>query len=239
MGMRLVLLSVVLKEHVMKAFKALTSLLLIVATIGCNKTDKRIEVTERLARGQSVYMGITDNSHENLNVNSSGQWGNIVGGYDMDTNFFNNQVRGLMTATMPESRIGTVSSVAGPSSGVKFQGGVRATFAGNVVSNVDLPSAQLRIAIWDSFAGSEVGGKIITEYAIHLFGAEGIAQGNTIDLSFSDAYGSIRLAGTITGGIIQGTVTFQNKTNPYMSTLPQGGKLGNFTIAVCDFFNCI
>ncbi|OQW51543.1 MAG: hypothetical protein A4S09_09945 [Proteobacteria bacterium SG_bin7] len=220
-------------------FKVLGLLLVLVSGIACDKSAKRIEVTQRLARGQSVYMNIVDDQMGLLNVNNSGFWGDVTGNVSLSPEQFNTQWRGLMSATLTPDKMGNVSSYAGGHSGVRLQGGIRASFSGGMISNVDLPTAQIRIAIWDSIAGTaDSNGKIIPEYPIHLIGATGVAAGNQVNLTFSDAYGSISIAGTIQGGLFQGSISFQNLVNLSGGTYPQSGPLGNITINVCDFFVC-
>lgn len=222
-------------------FKILGLLLILVSGLACDKSQKRLEVTQRLARGQSVYMNIVDDQIGLLNVNNSGYWGDITGNVSLNPTQFNDQWRGLMSATLiptPQA-MGTVSSYSGTQSGVRIQGGIRASFAGGMISNVDLPTAQIRIAIWDSLAGTtDSGGKIIPEYPIHMIGATGVAAGNQVSLTFSDAYGSISIAGTINAGLFQGNMSYQNLVNLSGGSLPQNGPLGNITVNVCDFFVC-
>lgn len=222
-------------------FKILGLFLVLISGIACDKSQKRLEVTQRLARGQSVYMNIVDDQIGLLNVNKSGYWGDITGNTALTPDQFNSQWQGLMSATLPPTpqSMGNVSSFAGGQSGVRIQGGIRASFAGGMISNVDLGTAQIRIAIWDSLAGTtDAGGKIIPEYPIHMIGATGMAAGNQVNLTFSDAYGSISIAGVIQGGLFQGNISFQNLVNLSGGALPQSGPLGAITINVCDFFVC-
>lgn len=211
----------------------------LIALVGCDKSSKRIEVTQRLARGQSVYMNIVDDQIGLLNVNNTGFWGDVTGNIYLTPEQFNSQVKGLMSATLPPQQIGEVSSYAGMASGVRIQGGVRASFVNGMISNVDLVSAQIRMAIWDTKAGTTDGsGKIIPEYPIHMIGATGSAGGNQVNLTFNDAYGTISVGGVIQGGLFQGQISFNNRVNMSGGTLPNSGSLGGFTINVCDFFVC-
>lgn len=222
-------------------FGILGLLLVLITGTACDKSAKRLEVTQRLARGQSVYMNIVDDQIGLLNVNNSGFWGDVTGNVSLTPTQFNDQWRGLMSATLPPTpdKIGTVSSYAGTNSGVRIQGGIRALYNGGGITNADLPTAQLRIAIWDSLAGTtDGGGKIIPEYPIHMIGATGVAAGQTVNLTFSDAYGSISVSGNIVGGLFQGKMFFKNFVNQNGNSLPNEGLLGHITINVCDFFVC-
>ncbi len=210
----------------------------LIGSLGCDKSNKRIELTQRLARGQSVYMNIVDDQIGLLNVNNTGYWGDVTGpscGLSQQT--FNDAAKGLMSATLPPNQIGEISSFAGTASGVRIQGGVRASFINGAISNVDLNSAQIRVAIWDTKAGTQDGdGKIIPEYPIYMVGARGAAGGNQVNLTFTDAYGTITIGGVINGGLYQGTISYQNFV--HLSQYPQSSLLGCFTINVCDFFVC-
>lgn len=213
--------------------------IVLIGLTGCDKSAKRLEVTQRLARGQSVYMNIVDDQIGLLNVNNSGYWGDVTGNIYLTPDQFNVQAKGLMSATLPPQQIGEVASYAGMTSGMRIQGGVRASFANGMISNVDLAAAQIRIAIWDTKAGTtDGGGKIIPEYPIHMIGANGSAAGNQVNLTFTDAYGTITVGGVIQGGLFQGQLSFNNFVNLSGGSLPNSGSLGGFTINVCDFFVC-
>jgi hypothetical protein len=225
-------------KNVTTQMKIFGLLMVIISGIACDKSAKRLEVTQRLARGQSVYMNIVDDQIGVLNINNTGYWGDVTGApANLNQTQFEAQWKGLMAATMNPNQIGTISSFAGTKQGVHIQGGIR--YNGAAISAADLATAQIRIAVWDSLAGTTDGsGKIIPEYPIHMIGAQGSVVGGVVQLTFADAYGTITLGGYITGGLLQGTLSFQNFTNPTGGALPNSGPLGAFTINVCDFFIC-
>ncbi len=224
----------------MKKLTTLSLLLLVlVTTVGCNKSEKREVVTKRLARGQSAYANIVDGMVGQLNVNNSGQWGYITAPSSWNPSSFDAEVKGLMSATLPFAEMGTVEAFAGGRTGVMFQGAIRATVTAAGVTNADLSSAMLRVAIWDSLAGTnDASGKLIPEYPIDMIGATGMANGQNINLTFADNFGTITFVGQIIGNRFEGDVRYNNLVSAEPSMAPKVSNLGRFSIIACDFFVC-
>ena len=216
-----------------------TILMTLFLSTACSKSDKRQTLTHRLARGQSAYTNIAQGMVDQLNLNNSGQWGYITSDPSWGPGAFSDVVRGLMSATLTESEMGTVDPLAGTKTGVMFQGAVKATVTSGAITNIDQATAALRLVIWDSLAGtSDKNGKIIPEYPIDMIGATVQANGLNLDLTFRDNYGTIRFYGNVIGGRFEGSVYYQNMVNANVGLLPIQQQLGKFSIVACDFFIC-
>ncbi len=175
-----------------------------------------------------------------LNLNDSGQWDYITSEPSWQPDSFNTQVRRLMSATMPDSEMDTVESLAGGRTGAMFQGAVRATVTIGAITNIDLATASLRMVIWDSLAGTkDKDGKIIPEYPIDMIGATSTSNGLNINLTFTDPYGTITFVGNVIGARFEGSVLFNTVINANPGVLPYASQqLGKFSIVACDFFIC-
>ncbi|MDZ4660799.1 MAG: hypothetical protein SGJ18_04195 [Pseudomonadota bacterium] len=216
-----------------------TLLLTLFLGAACSKSNKRQTLTQRLARGQSAYTNIAQGMVGQLNLNNSGQWGYVTSEPTWQHGFFNTQVQGLMSATVPLSEMGTVDPLAGQKTGVMFQGAVKATVTSGAITNIDLATASLRLVVWDSLAGtSDRDGKIIPEYPIDMIGASSQSNGLNVNLTFSDNYGNIQFIGNVMGARFEGSVFYQNWVSADPG-LPKGyQQLGKFSIVACDFFIC-
>ncbi|PIS11538.1 MAG: hypothetical protein COT73_03485 [Bdellovibrio sp. CG10_big_fil_rev_8_21_14_0_10_47_8] len=60
------------------------------------------------------------------------------------------------------------------------------------------------------------------------------ANGNNVQLTFADSYGSIRIVGAVSGNTFSGSVSFQNNQAGYMGQT--SGTLGTFNIPFNSFF---
>ncbi len=220
----------------MKNYLAVTLLILSTFLMACSKTDRRIEFSERLVRGESIYTNIVGGSVELLDINSSGNWGVVVN-RNLTADSYQDMVHGFLSAQMPRARMGLITGTGGNAS-VQMQGAVRAVINGNTVQNIDYSTARIRVVIWDSLAGTnDSNGKIIPEIPVNILGATP-AGGGPYDMIFNDGrYGSISISGaTVSGGVFQGNLNYQNLIS--VDGITRSGTLGYFTIQVCDFFIC-
>ncbi|MCB0367200.1 MAG: hypothetical protein H6624_05855 [Bdellovibrionaceae bacterium] len=216
-----------------------------VAVSGCGKKDKRQSIRSgRNARGPSeiVNRGAVDQHGQPVKFNpvSGTTWGEIVGSPE---DAFRDAVYYFVSATVDPAEFGYVSGQPGQDTGVRFWGRVETESSfttGPSNQRIRGETAELRVSIWDSFAGQTDGaGNVIPEYPIHIRGAaDGYVNGNQAVITFSDAYGSITLEGTIGNDYFHGVVKFDNKQ--YWDGVAPGatGTLGNFYVATCGFFNC-
>ncbi|MCC7404520.1 MAG: hypothetical protein IT288_09005 [Bdellovibrionales bacterium] len=218
---------------------------LTVAVVGCGKKDKKQSIRSgRNARGPSelVNRGAVNNNGQPIRFTpgSGTTWGEIVGSPE---DAFRDAVYYFVSATVDPAEFGYVSGQPGQDTGVRFWGSVETEGSfrsGTANQRIRRETAELRISIWDSFAGQTDGaGNVIPEYPIHIRGAtDGYVNGNRAVVTFSDAFGSITLDGSISGDYFSGTVKFDNRQ--YWDGVAPGatGTLGNFYVSTCGFFRC-
>ncbi len=73
-------------------------------------------------------------------------------------------------------------------------------------------------------------------------GASGWIENGMANIAFTDDYGTIRLAGYVSGGQFSGQIMYENDylvlSNGGISTPGASGSIGSFSIPVCSVFNC-
>ncbi len=219
----------------------------------CGKKEKKEPISLRGARG-----GVSDTgSMPTAGGGSTGgtyqpasgkTWGEITRG-SFTQNQFNDFVRYFTSATLDlyadPSEIGYVSGDSNQSTGIRFWGQVATQTAFNPTASVSTQitsaSSELRIVIWDSYAGQkDASGQTIPEYPVHIKGnASGSINGNQATITFNQpGFGSIKLQGTFDQNTFQGWASFDNET--YWDGQKPGAAnyLGQFRVSTCGFFNC-
>lgn len=218
---------------------------LVFGLAACAKKDKRQRISVgRDARGPSEVnqRGATDQNGQPIKfdpVNGT-SWGEITGS---PQNLFEEAVRYLVSASIDPKELGSVSGQSGQNTGVRFWGVVETESSftqGPSRQAIRLNTAELRITIWDSFAGqTDSAGNVIPEYPIHFHGAaEGYVDGTRAVLTFSDSLGKIILDGTISKDYFQGAIRFDNVQYWDGRTPGAEGTIGSFKVPTCGFFKC-
>lgn len=165
-------------------------------------------------------------------------WGAIFAGSLLSMEDFDYNLHDFVANIMSPTDLGYVSGNYTDSTGVRFWGYVEPSSGvlnPNGMSNVTINStrAELRIVIWDSYAGQvDSSGELITEVPVHIRGgASGSITGNYATIRFTDKLGFIELSGYFDTNYFHGTVWFDN-TNGYANYM------GEFAVATCAFFRC-
>lgn len=146
---------------------------------------------------------------------------------------FENQVKGLLSATTSPYEIGTISGQGNAATGVRFNGVLKLDAAGNVIG----AQTQIKITVYDSIWQANQTQANLIEIVFNTTKGSTIAgQFNTASgdgyLSLKDAYGEIRFTGKIDAQNFSGTVAYQNTTSVLGGT-PASGTLGQFFIQRC------
>lgn len=205
------------------------------------KGDKKGSVrTGRAGRGMSNEVNSGQRTAPFVGQQSvtTGQvWSSLYGGSLLSDQDFNWNLQDFVAATMDPSQMGYVSSQENATTGIRFHGRAQTSTVFNpnmnMNANIVAQNSELRIVIWDSFAGhNDSTGELITEIPVHMVGtATGEVVGRTARVRFSDSYGWIELYGTFDGQYFRGNAFFDN-TNGYANYL------GMFAIPTCSFFRC-
>lgn len=227
--------------------KAAVALLLILAAFmsACQgKKNQQQAIHQRCARGGC---GNITGDPSSGGVDSQGlkygtAWGQIWR-QNLSQNQFYSAVQGLVSSTIDPYSLGAVSGDVNQNTGVWFWGDVRMAQGffnpnGNQSAQINGAVAELRIVIWDSFAGQTVNGARVPEYPIHIRGASGTVQGNQASIIFQDGYGQIRLDGTYNANYFSGTISYANSRRYDGSTPGATSSLGSFYVPTCGFFRC-
>lgn len=202
--------------------------------------------------GSTGDTGTVTGSGEVIGGTSNTTWGQMHKGNATQAQFYEG-LEGLVSANINSygdpSELGYVSGDVDQNTGVWFWGDVRTTSGyfnpqGNQSAQIETSSAELRIVVWDAYAGkTDAAGNVIPEYPIHIRGASrGYISGKNVTLRFEDDYGYIELVGTYDSNYYSGTVSYQNKVF-WDGGIRQGvrgakGVLGYFYVETCGFFRC-
>jgi hypothetical protein len=220
----------------------------------CGKKEKKEPISLRGARGPVSDAGAvptsgTGSTPGTYQPASGKTWGEITRGTFYTQNQFNDLVRYFTSATLnlyadpPE--IGFVSGDSNQSTGIRFWGQVATTTAFNPTASVSAQvsgaSSELRIVIWDAYAGqTNAAGQTIPEYPVHIKGnATGTISGNHAIITFNQpGYGTITLDGTFDQNNFQGWARFANEIFWDGQKPGAANYLGQFRVSTCGFFNC-
>lgn len=166
-------------------------------------------------RGGAIVSGGSSTLPTNTATCSNGQAG--TGTLSTTTN----AVLALVSATISPQSFGNICKV-------NFSAVLQFDSAGNIVPS----GSTVLIQIVDDWVGQVLNGKTIAPYEIEFTNAaSGVYNraSGAFQATFSDAYGSFILTGTVSGATATGSVYFQN-TVAVDGYSPVGGQLGTFTI---------
>ena len=206
--------------------------------LGCSKQDGAVPVgTGRDARA----VGTAGVAIAGAGISLNG-WVIAPGG---EQSLFQESVGGLISATVPESSLGYVSSSASGGTGVFLGGKVELQSgvynSGSSANSTIRTDSKLMVAVYDEFVGrpDPQTGKPVPAFVLAFAKAEGSVQGTHAVLKFiDDTYGWIQLDGYISGTTFQGEFKYWNYVL-YDGTKPgYNGTLGQFQIPACQFFRC-
>ncbi len=224
--------------------------LLGLTAVGCGSKDKRQEIRH----GRTDRAGPPDSTAA-LPPSSDQQPGTglvgIVIGSPQEA--FTQAVRALVSSTLPPDQLGFVSGQANQDTGIVFAGfieleGGPLSQASGQQRAVVTGQSNLKISIWDSFAGQTYQDErgqtqYIPEYAIGFSSAQsGSVSGRNARITFADQYGSITLVGQFDGddlcqSVFWGDLEFHNSTH-VEGLSPFRGVVGDFYIYAADLFRC-
>lgn len=203
--------------------------------------------------GDTQNPGTNQNPAETISGGTqSTLWGQIHKGSYSQTQFYDG-VKGFVSANINSygepSELGHVSGDIDQNTGVWFWGDVRTQSGyfnpnGSQSAQLDLTTAELRIVVWDSYAGqTDSAGQVITEYPVHIRGAtRGWVSGNQVTVRFEDSYGWVELVGEYDANYYSGYVQYSNNTfwdgGTRDGVSGARGVMGYFYVPTCGFFRC-
>jgi hypothetical protein len=174
----------------------------------------------------------------NNSANASTQWAQLVN--NSGDQFFDQQ---LYTFTLPmldgadaSQQLGYVSASPGQSTGVWFWGQavINSTNGSSTYGTLDSSKAKIHVEIWDDktlqgalpvviHIGSDLNGFV---------SATGTVNGSSVQMTFTDGYGSVGLSGTYNSQYFSGTMYYSNGGGGQFTPI------GTFQVATCGFFVC-
>jgi hypothetical protein len=142
---------------------------------------------------------------------------------------FENRVKAFLSATTLPDDVGSISSSPTDSStGVRFQTTIKLDASGRVVGN----QSKITITIYDSLVASQGLDPIAVSISSASAGQFNVQTGQGY-VTFKDAYGEVRLDGTVNNQNFAGTVSFTNYTTVVQNAAVSSGPLGQFSIVTC------
>ncbi len=235
-----------------RIFMVLTLILMALPIVNCApKGDKKSSVrVGRTARGYSDAVNAGTRQVPSAGENYDGgqssvgigkSWGGVYIDQQnqwVNTDYlFNENVHDFVAAHMNPQDLGSVSGQMNATTGIRFWAtastGQPVNPNGNNNISINGEGSELRIVIWDSYAGYiDSNGELITEVPVHIRGtAWGNVTGNRAVIRFQDQYGWIELNGQFDSNYFQGTMFFDN-------TNGAANYLGRFYVPTCGFFRC-
>ncbi len=174
---------------------------------------------------------VNPNPNQQPNLNNGTGYNNIGSQWvylqALDYNSFLISLKGLVSASMDPSGLGSISNYGD----VALIGYIDM----NQQYSINAANSRFRLEIWDDYAQSGSASAIalsfnsLSNYSVN---------GNQINLVFQDAYGQIFINGQLGGGDFYGTVSFKNSKSFDGSTTMASGTLGTFKVPYCGFFRC-
>ena len=204
--------------------KKLTILIALVLLGACTPKKQGVK-----ANTSNVSIAGISLSSQCGNVTTLAERGSI---FDNSAFDFETKVKGLLSAFLQPSEVGTVSGFqANP--GVRFSGKIKLDGNGAVVG----AQSNVQIQVEDSFFLFQ-GNKIIEMKFSQSATSSLTGQFNTSNgqgsLILQDEYGQIKFDGTIDAQKFSGTMSFQN-TKTVVGGAPASGTLGQFWVSTCGF----
>ncbi|RYZ66382.1 MAG: hypothetical protein EOP05_19215 [Proteobacteria bacterium] len=144
----------------------------------------------------------------------------------------------LLEGQVARDYVGAVSRSASDGTGVfiggkvELENGQRIGVSNGVVSVA--ANSELLIAVYDSYYTQQGLDPIPP---IYLKKASGMVNGNSADITFSDAYGTIRLFGQFNNQTFEGTFSYDT-LRTFDGKKGWNGTLGRFKIPTCSIFRC-
>lgn len=205
--------------------KKLTILIALSLLAACS--PKKTSVQANAVNGTATIAGVSTGT-------CTGVTSTVGTIYDNANSYnFENQVKGLLSATTSPYEIGSISSQGNAKTGVLFNGAIKLDAAGNVVA----ANTNLKITIYDSiWLANQTQANLIeiafsTAKSSTITGQFNMTSGDGF-LSLKDQYGEVRFQGRFDAQNFSGTVSYQNSTNVLGGT-PMSGTLGQFFIQRC------
>lgn len=205
--------------------KKLTILIALTLLAACS--PKKNSVKANATNGTATIAGVSTGACTGVTTSV----GTI---YDNANSYnFENQVKGLLSATTSPYEIGSISSQGNASTGVRFNGAIKLDASGNVVA----AQTNMKITVYDSiWLANQTQANLIeivfsTAKSSTITGQFNATSGDGF-LSLKDQYGEVRFQGKIDAQNFSGTVSYQNATN-VLGGAPASGTLGQFFIQRC------
>ncbi|MBX3042058.1 MAG: hypothetical protein KF789_15235 [Bdellovibrionaceae bacterium] len=153
-----------------------------------------------------------------------------------DSTKMTEQARGLVSATLVPTSLGTVPARGGIDLELKIPRNLLAS--GSFLTGASL-SGKIRLLIKDSWTGTvdTTTKKTIQAYPVSISKISNAGRNafGSYEVVFSDQYGSMTVTFTSTGQRVSGTISYQNLIHVQGQT-PASGLLGSFSIPDCAVF---
>jgi hypothetical protein len=210
--------------------KILFGFIVLALVTSCNTNKTNRGVTTRPTDINSLNTGLTcATGQSNIGAIYDQNGFSLTGGAS-----FEDRVKAFLSATINPSEIGTISSSATDSTGVRFQGVISLATNGQV----NLTSTKIEILVYDSYVLNSqyaTNGQKYEPIPVRFTSAaEGRFDPTTGAgfVVFRDSYGEVRFDGKYDAQYFSGTVSFKN-TQAVSGLTPQQGTLGQFYVARC------
>lgn len=211
--------------------------LIALSFVGCDPNKETTKRTAGNARTETVAGNtntVFTQSYCGANLSSIGTI------YDQGTSAslyssgnFESRVKGLLSATINPSEVGSISAGPSDQTGVRFQGTIKIESNGTV----NLSQTKILIKVYDSYvlqsaqAGTNQYQPIPIEFTSAAAGQFNMQTGSGYVI-FRDQYGEIRFDGNLSGDYLTGQVSYVNTANVTGQAAAQG-VLGQFYVARC------
>lgn len=141
-----------------------------------------------------------------------------------------------------DQALGFVSGSSGQNTGVRFYGNaVTNGSSGGYSRSFDPKSMTIHIEIYDDKTANGTAAPVVIEISPAIDGyvaTSGSLSGSQVNLNFQDAYGMVRMQGTINGNSFTGQFGYCTGDQSYCSNTGNTRLLGNFAVDTCGFFQC-
>ena len=201
---------------------------------GCGKKDKKPKISTDRYRAAGPNAGTRDY----LSPASGSSWGEVT---SSNQSAFQSAAEGLIESIMKSDYVGQISGASGSTTGIRFWGQV--DLGAQLTTNMTatpVRAANLRIVIWDEYAGKTDSntGETIPEIPFYFSSARsGQVNGNYAKLEFANTYTIITMEGYFDAENFAGVMRYQNLKDVNNQS-PWRGELGSFVVRTCQFFKC-
>lgn len=208
---------------------------LIALTVLAACSPKKSEVRSSVTTSNPVLGGLGTQCTVTGTAGSTAAAVGTIYDNSMNSFSFEQNVKGLLSATINPYEVGSISPQGNAQTGVRFSGTVKLDSSGNVLGAQSAVTITVYDSIWQM---NQTASNLIKIEFTAAKGATISGQFNTQsgqgNLVLQDQYGTITFNGTLNAQNFSGTVSYQNAVSVLGST-PASGSLGQFFVQKCAF----